>query len=217
MVLIRLLSAIVLSVFFGAKVLAQNENTAPPTNAIVQPEAAAPQHDCRMDAAALRPVVAYGNPFATRHTWDDALKHETLQLDSNRLVVIEQRACLRHHIDLTLVVAPPAARINEPEFFLDELLQCLDKVFYNDPDYYHYRTDMRTQLTDLYRRLGPRGRINFPVADRTFIAAFEQGGAGAVARLEIVTLLHTHQIKLPGIAEKDDDGWRATPKAGKKN
>jgi hypothetical protein len=186
-------------------------------NTIVRDEAAAPQHDCRMDPTALRPVVAYDNPFAAQHTWDDALKHETLQLDAHRLVVIEQRACLRHHIDITIVVAPPATRITEPEFLLNELLQCLDKIFYNDLNYYHYKNDMRAHLAALYRRHGPGQRINFPVADRTFIAAFEHGGMGAVLRMEIVTLLHTHQIKLPGIPEKQDDGWRNPQTIVKKN
>ncbi len=184
-------------------VSAQDTLQAPP---VVQPQAVR-AHDCRMDASKLRPILQSSNPYTTSHTWDDALKHETARMGMHTTVVIEQRACLRHHIDITIIVAPAGVQTGDVNFGLAAMQSVLDRIFYLDPTYLQYRSEMVSQLTAGYQQRSGRGMFTFPVADRSFIASFETGGAGTVLRMEVVRMLHTHQLRMPGIPEKEDDGY----------
>ena len=65
---------------------------------LLSASAANAQGDCRMALKDIRPIIDRYNPFFTDHTWEDRAKTETARLDPMRLLIIRQKACLRHHI-----------------------------------------------------------------------------------------------------------------------
>lgn len=164
------------------------------------------QEDCRMTADQLRPIIDRYNPFFTDHTWEDDTKTETARLDPQRVLVIKQKACLRHHVLFSMHIEPTAIEDND-RYWISEVLVMLKRVYFNDPVYAEYKKSFEKEYIRQFLAAGLNTTFTFPVDDRTFICRIEKGDWGAKVRLESVRLVLKEKVVQPGIAREKDDGW----------
>lgn len=163
-------------------------------------------NDCRMKRSEIVPIIGRFNPFVTDHSWDDRNKTEIARLDANRLLVIKQKACLRHHILFTLYLDPSAVG-DDNKFWVTEVLVMMKKVYFDKMDYLSYKREFEVEFIKNFLSGGTNRMFNFPVNERTFICKIEKGSWGAKIKLEVVKLIIRENIKLPGISRQEDDGW----------
>lgn len=161
---------------------------------------------CRMDPDDLVPVIDRHNPFFTEHTWDRVSKTETARMDPMRLLVMKQKACLRHHVLFTMIIEADAIH-NEDRFWISEMLVMLKRVYFNDPTYPTYKTRFEREFVRQFTSNGLNKTFTFPVDDRTFICRLEYGNWGAKIKLESIKYLLEEKVKMPGISRDQDDGW----------
>jgi hypothetical protein len=164
------------------------------------------QEDCRMTPEQMQPIIDRYNPFFTDHTWEDATKTETARLDPTRVVVIKQKACLRHHVLFSMHVDPEAIE-DVDRFWISEMLMMLKRVYFNDPVYAEYKKGFEKEYIRQFLAAGLNTTFTFPVDDRTFICRIDKGDWGAKVRLESVRFLLRERVLQPGIARDKDDGW----------
>ena len=162
--------------------------------------------DCRMTNEQILPIIDRYNPFFTDHTWEDETKTETARLDPNRVVVIMQKACLRHHVLFAMHIDPAAIEDND-RFWISETLVMLKRVYFNDPVYAEYKKGFEKEYIRQFLAAGLNTTFNFPVNDRTFICRIDKGDWGAKVRLESVRLILKEHVLQPGISREKDDGW----------
>ncbi|MEM0997066.1 MAG: hypothetical protein AAGN35_08305 [Bacteroidota bacterium] len=172
----------------------------------LSPAAVAQRSDCRMKREDLRPIIDRYNPFFTDHTWENPSKTETARLDPMRLLIIQQKACLRHHI-LYVLHLDPSIIENNDRFWITEMLVMLKRVHFNDPRYVEYKKGFEKEYIRQFLANGLNSTFNFPLNDRTFICRVETGDWGAKVKLEAVRFVFRERIKQPGIAREKDDGW----------
>ena len=84
-----------------------------------------------MQESDLRPVIDRFNPFFVDHTWDSKDKLEVARLDDKRLITIRQKACLRHHILITMFIDKEEMH-EDPRFWITEVLVMMKRIFFND-------------------------------------------------------------------------------------
>lgn len=162
--------------------------------------------DCRMTADQILPIIDRYNPFFTDHTWEDEEKTETARLDPNRVLVIKQKACLRHHVLFAMHIDPQAIEEND-RFWISEMLMMLKRVYFNDAVYAEYKKGFEKEYIRQFLAAGLNTTFTFPVNDRTFICRIDKGDWGAKVRLESVRLILREHVLQPGIAREKDDGW----------
>lgn len=167
----------------------------------------AQKNDCRMKFSEIGPVIGRFNPFFTDHGWDDRSKTEIARLDSYRLLVIKQKACLRHHILFTLYLDAAAVNADDNKFWVTEVLVMMKKVYFDELDYLAYKREFEVEFIKGFLSGGVNQMFNFPVNERTFICKIERGSWGAKIKLEVVKFIIKENIKMPGIAREKDDGW----------
>jgi hypothetical protein len=162
--------------------------------------------DCRMQPEQIKPIIDRSNPFFTDHTWEDRNKTETARLDEARVLVIRQKACLRHHVLFSMHIDASAIEEND-RFWISEMLVMLKRVYFNDPIYLEYKKDFEKEYIRQFLAAGLNRAFTFPINDRTFICKIERGDWGAKIRLESVKFLLRERVLQPGIARDKDDGW----------
>lgn len=162
--------------------------------------------DCRMAPEQILPIIDRYNPFFTDHTWEDDTKTETARLDPSRVVVIKQKACLRHHVLFAMHVDPSEIEDND-RFWISEMLVMLKRVYFNDPTYVEYKKNFEKEYIRQFLANGLNNTFTFPLDDRTFICRIDKGDWGAKVRLESVKFLLKEKVHQPGIAREKDDGW----------
>lgn len=161
---------------------------------------------CRMTRAQLRPIIDRYNPFFTDHSWEDDIKTETARLDPLRLIVIRQKACLRHHVLFSMHIE--ASAIQETDrFWITEALVMMKRVYFNDPVYIEYKKKFEKEYIRQFLAAGLNKSFTFPIDDRTFICRIERGDWGAKVRIESVRFILRENVKQPGISRDKDDGW----------
>jgi hypothetical protein len=164
--------------------------------------------DCRLDLNALQPVIRPLNPFFGEHQWNASLRRETMLLGEGRTLQITQSGCKRHHINFRITIAPKQADAKNAAFYAVELFNALNRVYFNDRDYFSFKGEFETTFIENFTRNGLGKLFNFPLANRTFMAqCYEDDEGAAVIKLEIITYVLGMDIKLPGIEEYLDDGW----------
>ena len=161
---------------------------------------------CRMKRSEIMPIIDRYNPFFTDHTWEDPSKTETARLDQFRLLVIRQKACLRHHILFSMHVDPSVV-VNNDRFWITEMLVMLKRVYFNSPSYLDYKKSFEKEFIRQFLAHGLNKTFTFPINDRTFICLIEHGDWGAKLRMESVKFILRENVKQPGISREDDDGW----------
>jgi hypothetical protein len=166
----------------------------------------AQEEDCRMTPEQIVPIIDRYNPFFTDHTWENDEKTETARFDPERVVVIKQKACLRHHVLFSMHIDPRAIEDND-RFWISEMLVMLKRVYFNDPVYAEYKKGFEKEYIRQFLAAGLNTTFNFPVDDRTFICRIDKGEWGAKVRLESVRFILKERVLQPGIARDKDDGW----------
>lgn len=162
--------------------------------------------DCRMTWAQIRPIIDRSNPFFTDHTWEDDSKTETARLDAGRVLVIKQKACLRHHVLFSMHIEASDIEEND-RFWISEMLVMLKRVYFNDPIYAEYKKDFEKEYIRQFLAAGLNTTFTFPVNDRTFICKIDRGDWGAKIRLESIKFLLNERVLQPGVSRESDDGW----------
>ena len=162
--------------------------------------------DCRMTADELRPIIDRYNPFFTDHTWDDRSKTETARLDPFRLLVIRQKACLRHHVLFSMHIESSNVENND-RFWITEMLVMMKRVYFTTPEYLDYKKPFEKEFIRQFLAYGLNKTFTFPINDRNFICLIEHGDWGAKLRLESVKFILRENVKQPGISREADDGW----------
>lgn len=164
------------------------------------------QIDCRMHEDELVAVVSKFNPFFTDHSWDDASKTETARMDPERLLVIRQKACLRHHVLFNLIIDASAVE-NDDRFWITETLVMMKRVYFDDSEYLDYKTKFEKAFVRQFQANGVNTNFTFPVDDRSFICRIEFDDWGAKIKVESVKFILQEHVKQPGIDRRQDDGW----------
>ncbi len=167
---------------------------------------AAQGEDCRMRPDQIVPIIDRYNPFFTDHTWEDEEKTETARFDPSRVVVIKQKACLRHHVLFAMHVDPSEIEDND-RFWISEMLMMMKRVYFNDAEYAEYKKSFEKEYIRQFLAAGLNTTFTFPVDDRTFICRIDKGDWGAKVKLESVKFLLKEHVVQPGIARDKDDGW----------
>jgi hypothetical protein len=162
--------------------------------------------DCRMKPEQIVPIIDRYNPFFTDHTWEDEDKTETARFDPSRVVVIKQKACLRHHVLFAMHVDPSEIEDND-RFWISEMLMMMKRVYFNDPEYAEYKKSFEKEYIRQFLAAGLNTTFTFPVDDRTFICRIDKGDWGAKVKLESVKFLLKEHVVQPGISRDKDDGW----------
>ena len=161
---------------------------------------------CKMTDDELIPIVDRFNPFFTDHSWDNLKKIETVRLDPYRLLVIKQKACIRHHVLFTLYLDPGVIEDND-KFWITEALVMFKRVHFNQMEYHSFKKDFEVAFIKNFLGTGVGRMFNFPVNERTFICKVERGDWGAKIKIETVRFIITEKIKRPGISRDEDDAY----------
>ena len=154
----------------------------------------------------LVPIISRANPFFTDHAWDKASKTETARMDTKRLVVIKQKACIRHHMMFTMHIEASEVENND-RFWVSEMLVMVRRVFFDNPDFLEYKKPFEQTFIQQFQANGVGNMFNFPLGERTFICKISFGEWGAKVQLEMVKFIILENIKRPGIARSQDDAW----------
>lgn len=164
------------------------------------------QSGCRLEFHELKPILHRFNPFFTDHSWDDEEKKESARLDEERLLVIRQKACRRHHILLSLHLEPSALEDDE-RFWITETLVLFKRVFFENTEYLVFKQDFEKEFIRAFLASEEGETFNFPVAERTFICNISKGDWGGKIKMEIVKLVFEKEVRYEGIPKEEDDGW----------
>lgn len=161
---------------------------------------------CRLPEESLTPIISKFNPFFTDHVWENDSKTETARMDPDRMVIIRQKSCLRHHVLFTLIIEKAAVEDND-RFWITEALVLLKRAYFDQPEYLEYKTDFEKAFVRQFQANGVNTNFTFPVNDRTFICRIESEDWGAKIKVESVKFVLTEKVRQPGIAREEDDGW----------
>lgn len=164
------------------------------------------QSNCRMKRSQIVPIIDRYNPFFTDHTWEDETKTEVGRMDSYRLVVIKQKACMRHHVMFSMLVDKAAIEKNY-RFWVKEVLVMLKRVYFHNTGFLTYKAQFEKEFVRHFMANGVNKTFTFPIDDRTFICKIENGSWGGKVQLEIVKLIMRARVKQPGISREKDDAW----------
>jgi hypothetical protein len=165
--------------------------------------------DCRLDPEELEPVIRRFNPFFADHQWKAETRIEMARMSQERLLVIAQDACKRHHTKLTLIIETSAVE-NHPAFWMEEVKGLMYKAYWQQPEYEVFGRAFDQAFTEKFAQHGVNSRFNFPVGTRNFICDIRfQPGRGAKVSVEMVSFIFKERVarRQQGIPKAEDDGW----------
>lgn len=167
------------------------------------------QRDCRLKVDELQPIIQRFNPFFADHKWDPATRLEMGRMGRNRLLLITQDGCLRHHTQFTLIVDPQVIE-NRQQFWIDEVKSLMYKVYFEQPVYREFAEPFGATFEEKLTVYGINQRFNFPIGTRNFLCEIKYNPAkGARITLEMVTFIFLEKMEVQrrGIPQDEDDGW----------
>ncbi|MEO0900146.1 MAG: hypothetical protein AAFY71_27290 [Bacteroidota bacterium] len=170
----------------------------------------AQQEDCRLKVADLKPVIKRLNPFFANHTWDRSGQIEMAKMGENRLIMITQDGCKRHHTRFSLIIEPNSTQ-KDMAFWITESESFLHKVYWKNQDYDRFGRAFNKTFAEKLNMYGFGQQFNFPLGTRNFICQVdnhpERGGR---ITIEMVTFIFKEKVQSQkqGIPVKEDDGWR---------
>lgn len=173
------------------------------------PQVMAQREDCRLKPESLKPIIARFNPYFSGHTWQADAQIEMARLSTNRLLVITQGGCKRHHITLNLIVDPEAVE-NSTSFWVEEVKELMHKVFWEQQVYRVFGAEFEKEFEKSFQANGLGNKFNFPVGTRNFICElFLDVKRGARIRIEMVSYIFKERVKRPARpkGQDNDDGW----------
>ncbi|MEL6592605.1 MAG: hypothetical protein AAFQ68_21080 [Bacteroidota bacterium] len=173
----------------------------------------AQQEDCRLDLNNLKPLIERNNPFFSDHKWNSKSRIEMARIDNDRLLVITQDGCLRHHIRFGLLIDARAVR-DEVDFWTEEAASMFHKVYFEQEAYYSFAEGFEKGFREKVDEFGVNQAFNFPVGGRTFICQVVNDPVrGARVTIEMVNFVFKEsvQARRSGIPDEQDDGWQQKP------
>ncbi|MDP5171844.1 MAG: hypothetical protein NWR72_16465 [Bacteroidia bacterium] len=169
----------------------------------------AQETDCRLNLAELTPIILRFNPYFSNHQWSQENRMELARLGSNRLLMITQDGCKRHHTVLTLVIDEVLIK-NNPQFWIDESNSIMRKVFHDRPEYHEFGALFEDAFAEKFVMYGLSNRFNFPIGTRNFICeVIYRQGEGARIMIEMVEYIFKEgeNLRRSDTPSEDDDGW----------
>lgn len=170
--------------------------------------------DCRLKPEDLKPLIRRFNPFFTNHTWNAQSQIEMARMGDDRLVMITQEGCIRHHITFNLIIDPKVINLNR-EFWLNEVRSLMHNVFWEQPEYASFGPEFEAAFTDKFSIHGLNDSFNFPIGLRNFICELRYDPQkGGKITIEMVVFLFKEKMENKRIAAPNaqDDGWLGVEK-----
>lgn len=167
------------------------------------------EEDCRLELDDLQPVIQRFNPYFANHQWSLENRMELARIGNERLLMITQDGCKRHHTVFTLVLND-AVIDNHPDFWEQEALGLLRKVYFEEPVYLEFQRQFEEQFQEKFDLYGLGRRFNFPVGTRNFICEIryepEQGARIMIEMVEYIFKQPESSTQRSAPSEHDD-GW----------
>lgn len=168
--------------------------------------------ECRLKREDIQPMIQRDNPFFYDVRWDPDKKKESARMSEHRTVFIRQHGCLRHHRELTFIADPKVAEPENLGFYAVELFNMMNRIFYNDLNYWRYKLQFEQLFLERFPQYGLNETFDFQVAEYTFICEMEYvENIGATIHLDIINLVNKHKIRYPGVPRYEDDGFFVAP------
>ncbi|MCB0835744.1 MAG: hypothetical protein KDE26_15955 [Bacteroidetes bacterium] len=172
------------------------------------------QSDCRLKPEDLKPVIQRFNPFFSNHTWDAKSQLEMARMGDNRLIIITQDGCKRHHTTFNMMVDRKVATDNK-DFWISEMRSMMHKVYWETNDYEEFAQDFEANFIRNFSAYGPNNQFNFPIGTRNFICEVnyspERGGKITIEMVSFIFKERVHTERR-GISTDEDDGWYGNAK-----
>jgi len=170
------------------------------------------REDCRLNTEELQPVIQRFNPFFAHHRWDAERHTEIARLSNEKVLVISQHGCKRHHTVFTLFIQPSAVTPTL-DFWLSEVKSLMYKVYYGQEELYAgYKGPFEEMFEEKLERFGLDNSFNFPVGTRNFVCnVYNHPNKGAQIRIEMVAYIFAEKVvkmRPKGIPPEQDDGWK---------
>lgn len=134
---------------------------------------------------------------------------ELARMGSERLLMITQDGCKRHHVVFTLVVDNRVIE-EEPQFWINETSLMMRKVFHERDEYLEFGGQFEDLFSEKFLIYGIGRRFNFPIGTRNFVCeVIHQPGQGARIVVEVVEYIFKDEETVADreTPSKDDDGW----------
>ncbi|MDX2248783.1 MAG: hypothetical protein SF052_18495 [Bacteroidia bacterium] len=170
--------------------------------------------DCRLKPEDMKPLIQRYNPFFSNHTWNAASQIEMARMGEDRLILITQEGCIRHHITFTLIIDPEVVKPNR-EFWMNEVRSFMHNVHWEQPEYSTFGADFETVFANRFSTHGLNDSFNFPIGSRNFICEliFDPEKGGKIT-IEMVNFIFKEKLDNKRLAapSENDDGWLGTEK-----
>lgn len=173
--------------------------------------------DCRLKSEELKPIIKAFNPYFANHKWLPATQLELARLGNDRLVLISQGGCKRHHTSFSLSIDPDAVEQNQA-FWLKELRNLLDKIYHGQEEQYlEFRDAFLETFEEKFKESGIGRPFNFPIGTRNFICELMYSRVkGGKITVEMIAYIFEEKMQQGGkkkaVFDENDDGWKAVRK-----
>ncbi len=165
--------------------------------------------DCKVKESDFKPIIPRFNPFFTDHKWLDFTKQETARMDKNRILIITQDGCKRHHKTFTLYFKNGIAE-NTENFWIREAVSLFRCVYFQDKTFRSFQKEFEDLFEEKFIESGINQEFNFPVSTRNFICEVEyplDGSRDPVLRINMVEFVFEEKVVELRKSNAKDDGW----------
>lgn len=176
----------------------------------------AQKEECRLNLSELQPLILRFNPYFSNHQWNLENRMELARMGNERLLMITQDGCKRHHTVFTLVIDDALVE-NQPSFWINETHGMMRKVFNDRAVYSEFGSLFEQAFSEKYKMYGLGRRFNFPIGTRNFICEIiYQPNAGARIMVEMVEYIFkdpsSNSMRQETQPSMEDDGWLGLPR-----
>ena len=174
-----------------------------------------PSEDCKVTPADFHPIIQRFNPFFTDHKWLGFTKQETARMDKNRILIISQDGCKRHHKTFTLYLKNGIA-VNADSFWIKETINVFRCVYYQDKGFRSIQKEFEEEFEEKFKQTGVNKEFDFPVGTRNFICEVEvppDAARDPLIRVNMVEFVFEEKVIEMRKSNAGDDGWFVSPNA----
>lgn len=178
----------------------------------------AQNEDCKVKESDFVPIITRFNPFFTDHKWLDFTKQETARMDKNRILIISQDGCKRHHKVFTLYLKNGIAE-NTDSFWIRETISLFRSVYYQDKTFRSFQKEFEDLFEEKFLQTGVNQEFNFPVGTRNFICEVEvpdDPENDPVIRVNMIEFVFEEKVVEMRKSNAKDDGWFVSPASAPK-
>lgn len=168
--------------------------------------------DCRLKVEDLTPIIQRYNPFFIQHTWDPSGQIEMARMGEERLLMITQDGCIRHHITFNLIIEDKICR-GDKAFWVEEVQNFLHKAYWEQEDYTLFGQEFDTTFAQKFDMYGFGRGFNFPIGTRNFICQVDyEPGKGGRIRIEMVVYVFKEQVRTQPEPNDDAQARQGNPR-----